>query len=59
MSSHMQRNKYFKTLFMSNDTKLKFNLHFFVEAIEKVEIYSKKFDNSEDFYMMLKVLMPL
>ena len=36
--------------FMSNNSKLKFNLISFVEAIQKIETYSKEFKNAEDFY---------
>ena len=46
----MLKNKYFKMPFMSNNSKLKFNLISFVEAIQKIETYSKEFKNAEDFY---------
>ena len=35
---------------MSNRSKIEFNLRSFVEAIEKIEIYSSDFNNGEDFY---------
>jgi len=35
---------------MSNRSNIAFNLHSFVEAIEKIEIYSSDFANGEDFY---------
>jgi len=35
---------------MSNTTKIEFNLHSFLEAIEKIEAYSGDFNNGEDFY---------
>jgi len=46
----MLRNKYCKMLSMSNQSKIAFNLYSFVEAIDKIETYSKAFDNAEDFY---------
>ncbi len=46
----MLRNKYYKILSMSNQLKIEFNLYSFVEAIDKIETYSKEFDNAEDFY---------
>jgi len=35
---------------MSNRSKIEFNLRSFVEAIEKIKIYSSDFNNGEDFY---------
>jgi len=35
---------------MSNSSKTHFNLLSFLEAIEKIEEYSKDFDDAEDFY---------
>ena len=46
----MQKNRYYKMLSMSNKSKIEFNLFSFVEAIDKIETYSKEFDNAEDFY---------
>ena len=37
-------------LFMSNQSHIRFNLLSFSEAINKIELYSKDFDNGEDFY---------
>ena len=46
----MPRNKYYKILSMSNKSKIEFNLYSFIDAIDKIEIYSKEFKNAEDFY---------
>ena len=46
----MPKNKYYKILSMSNQSKIAFNLCTFVEAIDKIETYSKAFNNAEDFY---------
>ncbi len=35
---------------MSEQNKIEFNLRSFLEAIEKIEEYSKNFDGGEDFY---------
>jgi uncharacterized protein with HEPN domain len=35
---------------MSKNSKIHFNLLSFLEAIEKIETYSRDFDNAEDFY---------
>ena len=46
----MQKKRYFKTQSMSNKSKIEFNLRSFIESLEKIENYSKTFDNGEDFY---------
>ena len=46
----MLRSKYYKILSMSSKSKIEFNLLSFVEAIDKIETYSKEFKNAEDFY---------
>jgi len=35
---------------MSDTDKIEFNLHTFLEAIDKIETYSSDFDNGENFY---------
>lgn len=40
-------------------SKIKFSLLSIIEAIDKIELYTKEFDDSEMFIMTKKVLMQL
>ena len=40
-------------------SKIKFSLLSIIEAIDKIELYTKEFDDSEMFYYDQKVLMQL
>lgn len=46
----MPKSRYSKTPSMSNASKTKLNLLLFLESIEKIEKYSKSFDDADDFY---------
>ena len=46
----MPKSRYLEMQFMSNASKTYLNLLSFVEALEKIEIYSSEFSDAEDFY---------